>query len=54
MESLVSVYMDMAATADAVRAAAGELRISRGDFEVTVDCNSVTDTFGCGRLTHFR
>jgi hypothetical protein len=43
----VSVYVDMAATADAVRAAVAELPKPRGVFEVTVDCNSVTDTFGC-------
>jgi hypothetical protein len=47
MESFVSVYVDMAATADAVRAAVAELPRPRGIFEVTVDCNSVTDTFGC-------
>jgi len=47
MESFVSVYVDMAATADAVRAAVAELPKPTGVFEVTVDCNSVTDTFGC-------
>jgi hypothetical protein len=47
MESFVSVYVDMAATADAVRAAVAELPRPKGVFEVTVDCNSVTDNFGC-------
>jgi hypothetical protein len=47
MESFVSVYVDMAATADAVRGAVAELPKPKGVFEVTVDCNSVTDTFGC-------
>src|SRR5258708_15369328 len=47
MEAFVSVYVDMAATADAVRAAVAELPKPKGVFDVTVDCNSVTDTFGC-------
>lgn len=50
MEAFVSVYVNMAATADAVRAAVAELPNPKGVFEVTVDCNSVTDTFGC-RIT---
>lgn len=47
MESFVSVYVDMAATAHAVRAAVAVLPRPKGIFEITVDCNSVTDTFGC-------
>ena len=47
MEAFVSVYVDMAATADSVRAAVAELPKPKGVFDVTVDCNSVTDTFGC-------
>jgi hypothetical protein len=47
MEAFVSVYVDMAATADAVRAAVAELPSPRGVFDVQVDCNSATDTFGC-------
>lgn len=43
----MSVYVDMAATADAVRAAVAELPKPRGVFDVQVDCSSVTDTFGC-------
>lgn len=43
----MSVYVDMAATADDVRAAVAELANPNGVFEVTVDCNSITDTFGC-------
>lgn len=47
MDSFVSVYVDMAATADAVRAAVAELPKPKGVVEVTVDGSSVTDTFGC-------
>ena len=47
MGAFVSVYVDMAATADAVRVGVAELLNPKGVFEVTVDCNSVTDTFGC-------
>jgi hypothetical protein len=47
MESFVSVYVDMAATADAVHAAVAELPPPTSVLDVTVDCNSVTDTFGC-------
>jgi len=47
MEAFVSVYVDMAATADAVRAAVTELPKPKSVFDVTVDCSSVTDTFGC-------
>jgi hypothetical protein len=49
MDAFVSVYVDvdMAATADSVRAAVAELPKPKGVFDVTVDCNSVTDTFGC-------
>ena len=47
MEAFVSVYVDMAATADGVRIGVAELLNPKGVFEVTVDCNSVTDTFGC-------
>lgn len=47
MEAFVSVYVDMAATADAVRTAVAQLPKPKGVFDVTVDCSSVTDTFGC-------
>lgn len=47
MESFVSVYVDMAASADAVRAAVAELPTPSGVLQVSVDCSSVTDTFGC-------
>lgn len=43
----MSVYVDMAASVDAVRAAVTQLPKPRGVFEVTVDCTSVTDMFGC-------
>jgi hypothetical protein len=47
MKAFVSVYVDMAATADSVRAAVAELPKPKGVFDVAVDCRSVTDTFGC-------
>lgn len=47
MEAFVSVYVDMAATADSVRAAVAQLPKPNRVFDVTVDCSSVTDTFGC-------
>ena len=43
----VSVYVDMAAAADGVRAAVAELPKPRGVLDVQVDCNFVADTFGC-------
>lgn len=43
----MSVYVDMAATTDAVCAAVAELPKPRSVFEVTVDCSSVSDSFGC-------
>ena len=45
--AFVSVYVDMAASADSVRAAVTQLRKPIGVLEVTVDCSSVTDMFGC-------
>jgi len=47
MDSFVSVYVDMAAGADAVRAAVAKLANPRGVLKVTVDDTAVSDTFGC-------
>src|SRR6476661_6061549 len=41
------VYVDMAVTADAVRAAVAALPTPRGVSDVQVDCGTVTDIFGC-------
>lgn len=47
VEAFASVYVDMAATAAAVRAAVAELPRPDGVVNVIVDDRSVTDTFGC-------
>jgi hypothetical protein len=47
MDAFVSVYVDMAARADDVRAVVGVLPVPDGVLEVKVDCDAVTDTFGC-------
>jgi hypothetical protein len=47
MDAFVSVYVDMAARADDVRVAVAELPMPGGVVEVKVDCDAVTDTFGC-------
>jgi len=47
MDAFVSVYVDMAARADDVRVAVAELPMPHGVVEVKVDCDAVTDTFGC-------
>ncbi|WP_029116280.1 hypothetical protein [Mycobacterium sp. URHB0044] len=47
MNAFVSVYVDMAARADDVRVAVANLPLPEGVSEVKVDCDAVTDTFGC-------
>ena len=47
MEGFVSVYVELPATADAVRAAVAELPNPRGVLDVQVHCNSLTEIFGC-------
>lgn len=47
MEAFASVYVDMAASPGAVRAAVTELPLPDGVLEAVVDDRSVTDTFGC-------
>ncbi|MDT5067408.1 MAG: hypothetical protein QOJ95_1019 [Mycobacterium sp.] len=47
MDSFVSVYVDMGARADDVRAAVDALPLPRGVVEAKVDGDAVTDTFGC-------
>jgi hypothetical protein len=47
MNSFVSVYVDMAAQTDDVRAAVAELVMPEGVHVVEVDGAAVTDTFGC-------
>lgn len=47
VEAFVSVYVDMSASADMVRAAVAQLPKPGGVFDVTVDYTSVTDMFGC-------
>lgn len=47
MDAFVSVYVDMAARADDVRAAVDALPLPAGVVEAKVDCDGVTDTFGC-------
>ena len=47
MNAFVSVYVDMAARADDVRVAVAKLPLPEGVTEVKVDCDAVTDTFGC-------
>ena len=43
----MSVYVDMSATEDAVRAAVAVLPRPVGVLDVDVDCSAVSDTFGC-------
>ncbi|GLP73275.1 hypothetical protein TUM20983_03850 [Mycobacterium antarcticum] len=47
MESFVSVYVDMGARADDVRAAVDALPLPHGVVEANIDGEAVTDTFGC-------
>lgn len=47
MNAFVSVYVDMAARADDVRAAVAKLPKPAGVLEAKVDGDGVTDTFGC-------
>jgi hypothetical protein len=47
VEAFASVYVDMAATPSAVRAAVADLPRPDGVVEIVVDDRSVTDTFGC-------
>jgi hypothetical protein len=47
MNAFVSVYVDMAARADDVRVAVTQLPRPCGVAEVKVDCDAITDTFGC-------
>ena len=47
MDAFVSVYVDMAARADEVRAAVDVLPLPDGVVEAKVDGETVTDTFGC-------
>lgn len=47
MDAFVSVYVDMAARADDVQAAVAVLPVPDGVLEVKVDCDAITDTFGC-------
>ena len=43
----MSVYVDMSAAEDAVRAAVAVLPRPVGVLDVDVDCSAVSDTFGC-------
>ncbi len=47
MDAFVSVYVDMGARADDVRAAVDALPLPSGVVEAKVDSEAVTDTFGC-------
>lgn len=47
MEGFVSVYVDMAAPAEAVHAATAALPLPTNVFEISVDCSAVSDMFGC-------
>jgi hypothetical protein len=47
MNAFVSVYVDMGARADDVRVAVTKLPKPAGVAKVEVDCDAVTDTFGC-------
>lgn len=47
MDAFVSVYVDMGARADEVRAAVDALPLPAGVVEAKVDGEAVTDTFGC-------
>jgi len=46
-DSLASVYVDMAASLDAVQAAVAQLPMPVGVNKVGIDDRSITDTFGC-------
>jgi hypothetical protein len=46
-ESLVSVYLDMSASAAAVHTAVTQIDLPEGVSSVRVDDRSMTDTFGC-------
>src|SRR5271170_1393430 len=46
-ESFASVYVDKAATSDAVRAAVAQVPTPVGVAKVRIDGRSVSDTFGC-------
>jgi hypothetical protein len=47
MDAFVSVYVDTAARANDVQAVVAALPVPEGVLEVKVDCDAVTDTFGC-------
>jgi hypothetical protein len=47
MDAFVSVYVDMGARADDVRAAVDALPLPAGVVEAKVDGETITDTFGC-------
>jgi hypothetical protein len=47
MDAFVSVYVDMGARADDVRAAVDALPLPEGVDEAKVDGGAITDTFGC-------
>ena len=47
MDAFVSVYVDMGARVDQVRAAVEALPLPDGVVEAKVDGEAVTDTFGC-------
>ncbi|HYO05077.1 MAG TPA: hypothetical protein VET27_25730 [Mycobacterium sp.] len=47
MDAFVSVYVDMGARAEDVRATVDALPLPSGVVEAKVDCGAVTDTFGC-------
>ncbi|MBJ7340341.1 hypothetical protein [Mycolicibacterium sp.] len=47
MDAFVSVYVDMGARVDDVRAAVDALPLPGGVIEAKVDGEAVTDTFGC-------
>ena len=47
MDAFVSVYVEMGAQADDVRAAVTALPLPAGVVEAKVDDESITDTFGC-------
>jgi hypothetical protein len=47
MDAFVSVYVDMGARADDVRAAVEALPLPHGVVAAKVDSEAITDTFGC-------
>jgi hypothetical protein len=47
MNAFVSVYVEMGARADDVRAAVAALPLPAGVVEAKVDDDAITDTFGC-------